>query len=115
LYIISLEPIPYTAETKAEEILLEVTRMRDACILMANHRCYREFPQSWVERMLASHGFKVLETQRLPILYSEASIRRQINVGRSKLPRIKDRCVHVCYLCDLRHSSFPVFPTTVMI
>mmetsp|Transcript_18790 Transcript_18790/g.34262 ORF Transcript_18790/g.34262 Transcript_18790/m.34262 type:complete len:328 (+) Transcript_18790:21-1004(+) len=91
LYILSLEPIPYAAETEAEEVVLDVTRMRDACILMAGDRCYREFPQTWVERQLKSHGFKVLEAQRLPILYSEASIRRQINVGRTKLPRIKDR------------------------
>jgi hypothetical protein len=46
---------------------------------------------TWVERMLTSHGFTVLSTEKLPILYSEHSIRRQLNVARSKLPLFKDR------------------------
>ena len=42
-----------------------------------------------MERQLKAHGFRVLETERLPILYSEASIRRQLNVAKSKLRYFK--------------------------
>lgn len=92
LYIIGLEPIPYNENFPAD-VICDVVRMRDACILLAGHRCYREYPMSWVERMLESHGFKVLSTEKLPILYSEHSIRRQLNVARSKLPLFKDRAL----------------------
>jgi len=68
----------------------KVTRLRDACILLAGHRCYREHPRTWVERQLAAHGFKVLGTEELPILYSEHAVRRQLNVARTKLPLFKD-------------------------
>jgi hypothetical protein len=92
MYIIGLEPIPYQAEYP-EDIFLEVTRIRDACILLAGHRCYREHPLTWVQRQLQANGFRVLESTRLPILYSESSIRRQLNVARAKLPRFKDRAL----------------------
>lgn len=89
VYIIGLEPIPYQAPYP-ESIVLEVTRMRDACILLAGHRCYREYPKTWVERQLLSHGFRVLATDQLPILWSEPSLRRQLNVARTKLTKFKD-------------------------
>jgi hypothetical protein len=72
-------------------LIVDITRLRDACILLAGHRCYREHPRSWVERELAAHGFKVLEAQQLPILYSEHSARRQLTVAKSKLKLFQDR------------------------
>ncbi len=90
LYIIGLQPIPYSA-SYPEDIIVDVTRARDACILLAGHRCYREYPLTWVQRQLTAHGYRVLDTETLPILYSEQSIRRQINVAKSKLPHFKDR------------------------
>lgn len=48
---------------------------------------------AWVVRQLQEKGFRVLEAKKLPILYSEHSIRRQINVARSKLSRFKDRAL----------------------
>ena len=70
---------------------MEITRLRDACILLAGHRCYREHPRKWVERELVANGFKVLEAQQLPILYSEHSARRQLNVAKTKLKLFQDR------------------------
>jgi len=43
---------PYSAESSAESIMVETTRLRDACILLAGHRAYREYPMTWTERML---------------------------------------------------------------
>ena len=90
IYIIGLEPIPYNA-SHPEDIIVDVTRARDACILLAGQRCYREYPFTWVQRQLQKHGYRILGTEKLPILYSEQSIRRQLNVAKSKLPYFKDR------------------------
>lgn len=90
MYFICLEPIPYKA-SGAADIMVETTRLRDACILLAGHRCYREYPMEWVLRMLSANGFKVLDTNKFPILYSEATIRRQLDVASRKLKHFKSK------------------------
>jgi len=84
MYVIGLGPIPDRA-AGAADIVCEVRRARDACILMANHRPYREYPISWMVRHLEKSGFKVLHTKKCTILHSEESIMRQVRVASSKL------------------------------
>lgn len=84
MYVIGLNPIPDRA-TGPADIVCEVRRARDACILMANHRPYREYPLDWMVRHLESSGFKVMHTKKCTILHSEDSIMRQLRVGTSKL------------------------------
>mmetsp|Transcript_8443 Transcript_8443/g.24374 ORF Transcript_8443/g.24374 Transcript_8443/m.24374 type:complete len:203 (+) Transcript_8443:522-1130(+) len=88
IYIVGLEPIPDTAEGAAD-VICEVRRLRDAMILLAGHRCYREYPLTWIYRQCRRAGFEVLESTTFPILYSRASITRQLDVGRRKLPYIR--------------------------
>jgi hypothetical protein len=52
----------------------------------SGHRCYREYPVEWIERKLVEDNFKIIDVRKFPILYSHASITRQLNVARSKLP-----------------------------
>lgn len=85
LYVIGLNPIPDRAPGDAD-LFCRVTRLRDACILLAGHRCYREYPTDWIQRHIELAGLKVVETSRFPIMYSHATIVRQLNVARSKLP-----------------------------
>lgn len=85
LYVIGLHPVPHHARGDAD-IFCKVTRVRDACILLAGHRCYREYPVDWIERHLEKAGLKVVQSSRFPIMYSHGAIVRQINVARSKLP-----------------------------
>jgi len=85
LYIIGLEPIPDSTSGIAN-IICKVRQVRDACILLAGHRCYREYPKVWVERQLDLAGFKRISSEEFPILYSHQTIERQINVGRRKIP-----------------------------
>ena len=87
LYIVGLEPIPDKVEGDAN-IICKVRQVRDACILLASHRCYREFPVDWITNQirLVNSTAKLMETNRFPILYKHATIVRQINVGRSKIP-----------------------------
>jgi hypothetical protein len=73
------------------EPIYQVARLRDACILLASHRPYREFPIEWVERQLKKSGYTVVCSKRMPILHSESSIRRQLDVAARKLPHFVDR------------------------
>lgn len=84
LYIVGLEPIPDKVDGDAN-VICKVRQVRDACILLAGHRCYREYPVEWMIHQIgllpsANH----LETHRFPILYKHETIVRQINVARSK-------------------------------
>jgi hypothetical protein len=85
IYIVGLEPIPDTAEGPGN-IICKVRQARDACILLAGHRCYREYPLEWVEKQISgTPNLRLLQSNKFPILYRYNTIQRQINVGRSKL------------------------------
>jgi hypothetical protein len=90
LYIVGLQPIPHSASGDAN-IICKTTKMRDACILLANHRCYREYPLEWTIRNLKRSGFRVVDHSTFPILYTHQTIVRQLNVARSKLPLFSSR------------------------
>jgi len=86
LYIVGLEPIPDTAPGDAN-IICKIRQVRDACILIAGHRCYREYPMEWIERQIqtqADDTLFLLRATPFPILYRHATIVNQINVARSK-------------------------------
>ena len=90
LYIVGLQPIPDAVPANCLEpnagVICRVRQVRDACILLAGHRCYREYPVDWVHRQIAGcPGLQLLQTKQFPILYRQATIVKQINVGRSKL------------------------------
>jgi hypothetical protein len=85
LYIVSLQPIPDKAPGDAN-IICRVRQVRDACILLAGHRCYREYPVDWVERQVEGlSDLQLVGSRRFPILYRHSTIVKQIQVGRSKL------------------------------
>lgn len=85
LYIVGLEPIPDTAQGDAN-IICKIRRVRDACILLAGHRCYREYPVEWIQRQIQAKAtdLTLLRTSTFPILYRHTTIVNQINVARSK-------------------------------
>jgi hypothetical protein len=96
LYVIGLNPIPHRDDTNDvnANIICKVARVRDACILLAGHRCYREYPVEWIERHLEKvPGLKVVQSSRFPIMYSHAAIVRQLNVARSKLSLFPSRAL----------------------
>jgi hypothetical protein len=103
LYLVGMNPIPDHAPGLAE-IVTEVRRARDSCIMLAGHRPYREFPVDWITRHLELSGFKVVSTKHFTILHSEDSIKRQIRVGQSKLSLIENAALKEGleqYLLDL--------------
>jgi len=84
MYVVGLNPIPDTVDGAAN-VFCKITKLRDACILLAGHRCYREYPPDWIERHLKLAGLNVVSQSRFPIMYSFNTIVRQLNVARSKL------------------------------
>eukprot|EP00537_Pseudo-nitzschia_pungens_P008144 CAMPEP_0172360420 /NCGR_PEP_ID=MMETSP1060-20121228/4443_1 /TAXON_ID=37318 /ORGANISM="Pseudo-nitzschia pungens, Strain cf. cingulata" /LENGTH=343 /DNA_ID=CAMNT_0013082403 /DNA_START=215 /DNA_END=1246 /DNA_ORIENTATION=- len=111
LYIVGLEPIPdeYDPPSAPQNIICKVRQVRDACILLAGDRCYREYPRDWIERQVArlattrisptdnaDHSdalprLKHIGSKEFPILYRHHTIVKQINVARSKLSRFPSR------------------------
>lgn len=91
LYLVGLEPLPDAVpQDAAATIICRIRQVRDACILLAGHRCYREYPLPWIQRSIeAQPRLRVLASAKFPILYTYATVLKQINVGRSKLPIIR--------------------------
>lgn len=84
LYIVGMEPIPDHAVEPAE-VITEVRRARDACIQLAGHRPYREYPLSWVSRTLENNKLQVRKVKKFTILHNEDSVLRQLKVAQNKL------------------------------
>mmetsp|Transcript_16852 Transcript_16852/g.25491 ORF Transcript_16852/g.25491 Transcript_16852/m.25491 type:complete len:306 (+) Transcript_16852:87-1004(+) len=86
LYIVGLEPIPDFVEGPAN-VICKVRQVRDACILLAGHRMYREYPIEWIQQQVEKIPKVVIkETTTFPILYRYNTIVRQLDVGRRKFP-----------------------------
>lgn len=90
LYAIGQSPMPDIPQGDGQRLILEAVRLRDACILLAGDRCYREYPLPWVERHLQSAGYVITARRELPMILSAAWVERQLAVGRRKLPRFQD-------------------------
>lgn len=87
LYVVGLQPIPDSAPGDAN-LICRMRQVRDACILLAGHRCYREYPVSWIERQIERTQALQLSgsgSKEFPILYRHQTIVKQLNVARSKL------------------------------
>ena len=90
LYLVGLAPYPDRAKTPGGKAVLEIARLRDACILLAGHRCYREYPLEWVKRSLESSGFVVEQAESMTIRYGARFINGQLDVCVRKLKYFQD-------------------------
>ena len=70
MYIIGLEPYPDVTDSKGGQLILELSRLRDACILLAKHRPYREYPLMWVTQNLQSHSLQLRNNKISYLLWS---------------------------------------------
>ncbi|MEN9785213.1 MAG: hypothetical protein RLZZ299_477 [Pseudomonadota bacterium] len=85
VYLVGLEPQP-----RDGSVLDEVCRMRDACILLAGHRTYREYPASTIETWLAQAGYRVCDVARFPNRIGARFVNGQLDVARAKLKWFRD-------------------------
>lgn len=88
LYLVGLEPQPRDGSE-----LDEVCRVRDAAILLAGHRTYREYPQEQVLRWLDAAGYTVLDAARFPNRLGPRFVNGQLDVAARKLPYLVDRAL----------------------
>lgn len=93
LYAVGLAPYPEPAGHLWGEVITRVARLRDACILLAGHRTYREYPVDWVLRRLEETSFEVEDVREFPICYGLPFVDEQLGVARRKLPLLRDRAL----------------------
>jgi hypothetical protein len=93
LYVVGLEPYDESVRSDEAGLVLEISRLRDACILLAGHRAYREYPLEWVLRRLEAAGFAVEDASVFPIIYGPKFVHGQLDVCEQKLPYLGDRAL----------------------
>ena len=62
-------------QTNDKDIFCRVTKLRDACILLARSRPYREHPTDWVVRHLERAGLQVVDVATFPRKYNYGKIK----------------------------------------
>ncbi|KAE8901670.1 hypothetical protein PF005_g15752 [Phytophthora fragariae] len=98
IYLVGLQPLSESqipagasdADEEAGKLIQEVARTRDACLLLAGRRCYREYPIDWSHRQLEKAGLEVTNSVRLANVYGRSAVTRQLEVGRRHVPLFKD-------------------------
>ncbi len=90
LYVVGLEPFDESDDSPGARTILEIARLRDACILHAGHRCHREYPLEWMLGALDRTGFVVEDAKSFPIVYGTKFIQGQLGVCEQKLEYIDD-------------------------
>lgn len=92
LYVTGLEPyVPISKpDTHAGQLLWEIGRFRDACVLLKGGMPYREYPLPWVIDQLNLAGFKVCSTKQFNIRYKDLFVNAQINMAITGLDSLED-------------------------
>ena len=93
LYVKGLEPyvpIPRPAD-KAGQLIWEIGRFRDACILLGGDIPYREYPAQWVVDHLQVAGFKVQDVKHRNIRYKAPFVNAQIDICLPVLEKHDDQ------------------------
>jgi len=108
LYAIGLAPLPDAGGGPGADLIREIARLRDACILLAGHRCYREYPLDWVLRSLDGAGLEVEDAVEIDIVWGARWVEGQLAVCRAKLPLLADRALAASLdgtVADLRERA----------
>lgn len=103
VYLVGLEPQPRDGSE-----LDEVCRVRDACILLAGHRTYREYPRDLVLEWLGRAGYRVLDSEVFPNRLGARFVHGQLDVATRKLAFFKDpalREVMAATIANLRERA----------
>lgn len=94
LYIVGLEPyVNQPAPTPAGEIVRDIGRYRDACLLLIGEKPYREYPAQWVVDHLEASGYRVIASRQFPIRYKARFVNSQIDMCAPRLAAMADRAL----------------------
>lgn len=84
LYVIGLEPWG-NPSTGAHRAFMDLVALRDATMLLAGQRPYREYPPEHVIRALQRAGLQVVAQKRFPILLTSSMVDRQVGNATRQL------------------------------
>lgn len=110
LYLVGMEPPP-----RDGSVMDEVHRVRDACILLAGHRCYREYPLHLVTQWVEQVGGRILETASMPNVLGARFVNGQLDVAKRKLSFFTDTALAESMgqtIEDLRGRALAQLPQT---
>ena len=94
LYVVGLEPyVPQNPDAldAAGSLVTRIGRLRDACLLLAGDRPYREYPADWTLRQIERAGFRVLHAEQVPIRFGTRFVDGQLDMCGRVLERVSDR------------------------
>lgn len=88
MYITALDPyVPIHAKDEVGQFVGDVGRLRDACLLLARERPYREYPVEWMMHHVKAAGLEVVAGQKFPIRYRERWLKAQLDMCRARSKR----------------------------
>lgn len=89
LYIVGLDPyIVGEVSTEAGQMVRDIGRLRDSCLLLADETPYREYPAEWVINAASEAGFEIMSAQRFPNRYKERWVNGQLDMAVRRLPKL---------------------------
>lgn len=89
LYLTGVEPyVPFPAKTAAGRMIRRIGSLRDACLLLAGERPYREFPLTWICHQLERAGFRVVAAKSFSNIYRDSFVNQQLDLCVEQLDRI---------------------------
>jgi hypothetical protein len=92
LYVVGLEPyVAAEPDTPAGRLVWRIGRFRDACLLLAGERPYREYPAQWAVDRLEAADFRVVAARRYAIRYKVRFVNSQIDMCAPRLAALRDR------------------------
>ena len=93
LYVKGLEPYVPTERpsSKPGQLVWDIGRHRDACVLLSGDVPYREYPAMWVVDQLRISGFKVTSVKHFSIKYKSKFVNAQIDLCAPGLAKLADR------------------------
>jgi len=95
LYVTGLEPyIPQIQPQSVDaQLIWQIGRFRDACVLLKGGMPYREYPAPWAADQIRGAGFAVLSTKHFKTSYKDTFVNAQINIALRGLDRIGDEAL----------------------
>jgi len=88
IYVTGVEPyVPFPSNTEAGGLVREIGCLRDACLLLAGERPYREYPLDWVLQHLDRAGFRIVHARHHPIIYRRRFVDSQLAMCRERVRR----------------------------
>lgn len=92
LYVVGVEPyVTHDPGNLDGQLAWEIGRHRDASLILAGERPYREYPARWAISSLAQSGYRMMSSDRFAISYKARFVNSQIDMAALRLARLPDR------------------------